>query len=197
MGIIKHIRKLSHALRSDPSKTDNNDDNDDSGPITYANVPTALTDDAPSSPPCLPAPPSEFLLQLPNHPKTPTRELLTPYLAYETWLRKAFANPQTYDKTGEGVLNSHANLVPIYAGHEKHATIRKIDSVKGLVDGETGMDKYIMRLPEEKREEVRKLAITESLGTFEERWEGFTHGELIKLFHQLLEVFVKETRWGH
>jgi hypothetical protein len=114
--------------------------------------------------PILPIPSSDFLSRLSEHPKAPTRELLQPYLAYELRLRKAFAGGDA----GPGGL---ANLVPIYDGHESSFNIRTIDRETG--DGE----KYLMSLPDGKREADGVPAIAASLDEYRKNFEAFTHGQ--------------------
>jgi len=110
----------------------------------------------------LPSPPSELLPYLSKHPNTPTRELLQPYLAYELWLRKGFVRDHPK-------LNGLANLVSIYDGHESTFKIRAIDRETG--DGE----KYMMSLPDDKREHNDMPAIAASL-EYRKNFEAFAHG---------------------
>jgi hypothetical protein len=115
--------------------------------------------------PTLPTPSSQFLSYLSSHPQTPTRELLQPYLSCETWLRQAFAR-------GDGGIDDLANLVPVYDGHEGLFSIRTIDRQKA------DKEKYLMPLPDDKREADGALAITASLQEYRRNFEAFTHGQL-------------------
>ncbi|KAI0419720.1 ankyrin repeat protein [Xylaria grammica] len=113
------------------------------------------------NPPPLPRPPSQFLSHLSNHQRTETRELLQPYLSYETWLRRAFAR-------GDAGIDSFANLVPIYNGCEEAFRIRTLD--RETAD----KGKYIMPLPDDTREEESALAITESKEKYLRNFNGFS-----------------------
>ncbi|KAJ2898504.1 hypothetical protein MKZ38_003854 [Zalerion maritima] len=181
MGIIKSLKRLSHKLSSDRhsqhSQTSNQDehaapslsvladDNGDGKAVEDQHDPLVIAEGEAQG---LPTPISDFIPHLSSYPQTTTRGLLRPYLAYETCLRKAFA------KGDHGVgIDDHANLVPIYDGHEKEVRIRTTDR-----DTRTDEEKYLMPVPDEKREEDGQIVITESLSEYEERWEGFTHAAL-------------------
>ncbi|KAJ8059751.1 hypothetical protein OCU04_011391 [Sclerotinia nivalis] len=112
-----------------------------------------------------PTAPSQFLVHLSKHPDTPTRELLHPYLSYETWLRKVFAKQHTG-------LDSLVGLVSIYDGHESSFKIRTIDHQAAI------NDKYIMPLGKCEQELEGDLAIAGSIARFHENFEAFTHGVL-------------------
>lgn len=113
----------------------------------------------------LPAPPSDFPNLLQKKRDTSARELVPPYLEYETSLRKVFAS----EAKGMG---AKANLVPVYGSHEDLFTIRGVDREKG--DGE----KYLMSLPDSERESEGALAIAPSFEEFERNFDAFTHGWL-------------------
>ncbi|SPO07204.1 uncharacterized protein DNG_09898 [Cephalotrichum gorgonifer] len=113
----------------------------------------------------LPVPPAVFPSLLSKDTKTPARELVGPYLGYETALRKAFAA----DTSGIG---DRANLVPVYDGHESSFVIRTVDREKG--DGE----KYLMPLRDQEREDEGSLAIAPSLEEYKKNVDAFTHGVL-------------------
>ncbi|KAI0964856.1 ankyrin repeat protein [Xylaria arbuscula] len=116
----------------------------------------------------IPRPPSQFLSHLSDHPQIETRELLQPYLAYEAWLRMAFAR-------GDTGIDNFANVVPIYNGCEHAFRIRTID--RETADGE----KYIMPLLDDEREEDSALAITASIEKYWRNFNGFSHGILADL----------------
>ncbi|KAI1464320.1 uncharacterized protein F4812DRAFT_442994 [Daldinia caldariorum] len=113
-------------------------------------------------------PSSHFISHLDKHPKTPTRELVKPYLEYETRLRELFAEPDSQ-------VDDLANLVPIYDGQEHKFKIRTIDR-QGA-----DKDKYILPLKDEQREKDGSLAITQSLAEYRVNLDGFTHGVLARL----------------
>ena len=113
----------------------------------------------------LPAPSSRFPVLLSENPETPTRELVRPYLEYETSLRRAFA-------TGTGGIAEQANLVPVYGGHEELFVIRDVDRKKG------DEGKYLMPLHDKEREGAGSLAIAPSLDEYGMNFDAFTHGRL-------------------
>ncbi|RYO99636.1 hypothetical protein DL766_009363 [Monosporascus sp. MC13-8B] len=119
-------------------------------------------------PPSTPTPSSQFLSHLSNQPRTPTRELVQPYLSYETWLRKAFAR-------GDAGIDGLAGLVPIYDGHETTFRTRAIDRLTA------DREKYLMRLPDDKLEADCAPAIAASLEEYRGNFEAFTHGTLAGL----------------
>ncbi|RYP42706.1 hypothetical protein DL767_000075 [Monosporascus sp. MG133] len=116
-------------------------------------------------PPTTPTPPSQFLSYLSNNRRTPTRELVQPYLSYETWLRRAFAR-------GDAGIAGLAGLVPIYDGHQSKFRIRAIDRLTA------NKEKYLMLLPDDKLEADRAPAIAASLEEYKKNFEAFTHGTL-------------------
>lgn len=116
------------------------------------------------SPTSLHVPSSEFLSHLSKHPEVPTRELLQPYLAYELWLRKAFAK-------GEIKLDHLVNLVPIYDGSESLFKIRTIDRET------SARDKYIMPLKQHEQEVNDAPAIATSFQDYRNNFEAFTRGQ--------------------
>ncbi|GME30087.1 hypothetical protein DL765_002889 [Neofusicoccum parvum] len=113
-------------------------------------------------PPTLPKPSSQFLSRLSKHPRTPTRELLQPYLSYEAWLRKAFAR-------GDAGIDPFANLVPVYDGHESSFKIRNID--RKTADEK----KYLMPLHSYERQTDGEMAITKDLREYKKNFRAFTH----------------------
>ena len=93
----------------------------------------------------LPTPSASFPSLLSRNKGTATRELVLPYLANETALRKAFAGEA-------GGISDDANLVPVYNGHEKLFITLGVDRKTG--DGE----KYLMPLGDRERENDGSLA---------------------------------------
>ncbi|KAF9224651.1 hypothetical protein BS17DRAFT_816863 [Gyrodon lividus] len=113
-------------------------------------------------------PSSQFLSYLSNNPTTPTRELLQPYLSYETWMRKAFAK-------GHAGIDDLANLVPVYDGYESLFRIRTIDHQRA------DKEKYIMPLLDVERKANGAAAIAVSLDQYQRNFDAFTHGALAGL----------------
>lgn len=116
----------------------------------------------------LPAPSASFPSLLSRDKSTATRELVRPYLRYETALRKAFAEGAT------GIADD-ANLVPVYNGDEKLFTIRDVDRKKG------DSKKYLLPLEDRERESDRELAISPSLDEYTKDFDAFTHGWLTRI----------------
>lgn len=118
-------------------------------------------------PPTTPTKPSLFLALLSEDSSadTSTRELVQPYLLYETWLRQAFAKPHIG-------LDGLDGLVSIYDGYERAFKIRNIDREM------TTPDKYIMPFEKRERERDGELAIAGSIEEFHEHFKAFTHGWL-------------------
>ncbi|KAM4060509.1 ankyrin repeat protein [Hirsutella rhossiliensis] len=112
-----------------------------------------------------PTPPSQFLAHLFRNPREPTRELVKPYVSYETGLRKAFAR-------GDAGIDGLAGLVPVYNGAEKSFRIRTVDRQPAT------LSKYIMPLPDDKREANDVPAIAASRDEFMKNFDAFTHSML-------------------
>lgn len=128
----------------------------ESAPIISRKLPKSL--------PTLPLPPSQFISYFAENPEVPIRQLLEPYLTYETWLRLEFAkNPSQAD--------GFENLVSIYDGQEDKLKIRAID--RQTAD----RNKYILPLSKREREKDGSLAITSSLLDYRDNFKGFTRSE--------------------
>ncbi|RYP10378.1 hypothetical protein DL764_000712 [Monosporascus ibericus] len=120
-------------------------------------VPSTLADD----PPTTPTPSSQFLSHLSNHPRTPTRKLVQPYLTYETCLRKACAR-------GHAGIVGLAGLVPIY-GHQSTFRIRAIDRLTA------NREKCLMPLSGDELDADCAPTIAASLEEYRRNFEVFTH----------------------
>lgn len=117
---------------------------------------------------------SKIILELYQKENTnkATNDILIPYLEKEYELRKAFA-------AGDAGIDKLANLVPIYAGHEKNIKTRNVDRELNADD------KYIMRLPEAKLQAEHAMAIVPSLEDYKRNFQGFTHGTPCAQYHQV------------
>lgn len=122
--------------------------------------------DQENSPPATPTTPSRFLSHLSKHPDKPTRQLLQPYLEYETWLRKIFTTP-SFSIGGTG------DLVSVYGWRQSSIRIRTTDR------NETTMARYIMPLKDEQRLPEGVPAIAASFAEFQYQFEAFTHGKVL------------------
>ncbi len=65
----------------------------------------------------------EFIPYLTKHPKTAIGTLLEPFKAFESELRKVYAQQPDH----EAVKDGNVNLVPIFDGHEQELKIRARD----------------------------------------------------------------------
>ncbi|EFX02070.1 ankyrin repeat protein [Grosmannia clavigera kw1407] len=115
----------------------------------------------------LPTPPGDFIGRLASTKNVPARQVVTPYIAYETELRHKFAEGQN--------IPQNANMIPIYDGHE--------NLVKFCHHGRNILDKtkYIMPLPQSLTGNHGDPAITLSLADYRKNFRAFTHG----LFHDM------------
>lgn len=104
-------------------------------------------------------------MHLKRHEKTLTRELLQPYLEYELWLRKAFAQ-------GKATPDGKANLVPLLDESQPRLHIRDADRVKN------DPEKYLMRLPDSSVQPANSPATAKDLDKFKTNFDAFTHGIL-------------------
>ncbi|GIK05037.1 hypothetical protein Aspvir_009136 [Aspergillus viridinutans] len=154
-------RRSSHADPTNPESSRPSPEEQKSNP-SQDNTPLG-------EPPTTPTSPSQFLKRLGDNPSTPTRQLLQPYLAYELWLRKGFARGHP------GVSDGLASLIPIYNGCQNLLTIRNLDRER------EDQAKYLMLVPEEKREENGVLAIVPSIDEYSKNFDAFTHGILAGL----------------
>ncbi|KAL2105980.1 hypothetical protein VUR80DRAFT_7452 [Thermomyces stellatus] len=101
----------------------------------------------------LPTPPSAFPRLPARNAGAAPRELVKPYLEYETSPRKDFA-------AGTERIGRHANLVPVYSRHENLFKIRAAD----LPTGDDG--RYLMPLHEDEWESHGSPAIAPSLDEY-------------------------------
>ncbi|PYH37815.1 uncharacterized protein BO87DRAFT_413209 [Aspergillus neoniger CBS 115656] len=115
--------------------------------------------------PATPTTPSRFLSHLSKHPDKPTRQLLQPYLEYETWLRRQFTTPKP-------TIGGSGDLVSVYAWRQSSLRIRTTDR------NETPAAQYIMPLENEQRLPEGAPAIAASFAEFQYQFEAFTHGVL-------------------
>ncbi|KAI0884918.1 uncharacterized protein GGS22DRAFT_148152 [Annulohypoxylon maeteangense] len=132
---------------------------------------TTSADEEVESAPSLPAPSSQFisyLNQSKENKRTPTRDLVKPYLLYENRPRYEFLRPNA-------TIDALANLVPIYDGQESLFKIRTIDYEKA------DKDLYLMRLRGRQREKKPRLAIAKSFEAYQKNFDAFTHGVLAGL----------------
>lgn len=115
-----------------------------------------------------------FIPYLAKHPNTPIAELLEPYKAFESELRKVYAQ----DPTHEAVRDGSVNLVPIFDGHESELKIRarNLDT-----ETEEGASKYIMTLKDDDRRKDGSSAIVSSFKDFQQNFNLFSESSLADL----------------
>nr|POF05923.1 uncharacterized protein CFP56_53310 [Quercus suber] len=122
--------------------------------------------------PPLPTRPDQFLEHVETHPQTPMPELIKPYLEYDSKLRMIFAQQPNHSATNV------PNVVSVFSGHEKSATIRARD-----LEAESTKEKeqYIMPLKNEDRKAHGSPAIVQSLRDFRGNFNIFSESSLVDL----------------
>jgi hypothetical protein len=110
-------------------------------------------------------PANEFLWELAQNPKKPTRELLQPHLNKEAELRKAFAG-------GDSGVHKLANLVALFTEDDQQQQQLKARNIDRELNQE---DKYIMGLPSSKLLSEHQLATVSSLDDYRCNFDAFTH----------------------
>lgn len=110
-------------------------------------------------------PANDFLRELAQNPKKPTRELLRPHLKKEAELRKAFAR-------GDSGLHKLANLVALFTEDDHEQQQLKARNIDRELNQD---DKYIMSLPSSKLQSEHQLATVSSLDEYRRNFDAFTH----------------------
>ena len=95
--------------------------------------------------PKLPASIEDFISYLSKHPDTPTATLLEPYKAYESELRKVYAQQPTH----EAVKDGKVNLVQLFPHDPKTELKVRARSLETETDDEKS--RYLMTLKKEDR----------------------------------------------
>jgi hypothetical protein len=105
--------------------------------------------------PSLPSSVKNFVPYINGNPDGSIEELLQPFKAFESELRKLYAQHPTHAAVKDG----NVNLVPIFAGHEKEIKIkaRSLES-----ESEEESSKFIMPLKDEDRKPNGAPAIVSS-----------------------------------
>ena len=116
----------------------------------------------------------DFISYLTKNPLTPIPELLKPFNAFESELRKVYAQEPTHESVKDGMVN----VVPIFDGHESELTIRARD-----VDVETDVEtsKYIMALKDNERKKNGSPAVVTSFKDFQQNFNLFSESSLADL----------------
>lgn len=124
--------------------------------------------------PKIPTPVKDFIPYLSKNPDTLIATLLEPYKAYESQLRKVYAQEPTHD----AVKDSEVNLCPMFDGHETELKIRA-RSIETENDEEKS--RYIMSLKEEERKSNGAPAIVSSFKDFQQNFNLFSESSLTDL----------------
>ncbi|KAK6526995.1 hypothetical protein TWF281_010191 [Arthrobotrys megalospora] len=137
--------------------------------------PTAATMSSSESLPSLPVEPASFLSYLAENTGKPVRDLLPPYLEYESKLRTLFAQ----DPSSAVLADNTVGLVPIYTGSGLEANIKV--QARDL-DAETPEQKakYLMELDDKVRKKDGERAIVD-FDEFKKNFTLFSEGALQNL----------------
>ncbi|EPS35574.1 hypothetical protein H072_11052 [Dactylellina haptotyla CBS 200.50] len=123
--------------------------------------------------PALPTEPKAFLEHIGENEGKPLRELVKPYLEYESNLRRLFAQEPDHP----ALVDNLVGLVPLYDGHDDKV---KIQSRNIETESPEEQGRYIMTLDEEERKESGQRAIVDR-ETFIKNFTKFTEGSLANL----------------
>ncbi|KAH8799706.1 hypothetical protein F5884DRAFT_114530 [Xylogone sp. PMI_703] len=116
----------------------------------------------------------DFIPYISKHPDTPISTLVQPFKAFESELRKVYAQEPTH----EAVKDGDVNLIPIFAGHEHELKIR----ARSLsTETEDEKSKYIMSLDDEHRKPSGAPAVVSSLKDFQQNFSLFSESSLCDL----------------
>jgi hypothetical protein len=130
---------------------------------------------APIEIPKLPRAVMDFIPYLSKNPTTPIAELLEPYKAYESELRKVYAQQPDH----EAVKDGKVNLVPLFG--EEHEAELKVRARS--IDTETDDEKsrYLMTLKDEDRKLNGAPAVVSSFKDFQQNFNLFSESSLTDL----------------
>jgi hypothetical protein len=117
---------------------------------------------------------NDFIPYLSKNPETPMSELLEPYKAFESELRKVYAQQPNH----EAVKDGNVNLVPIFAGYEEELKVRARNLCS---ESEYEKSKYIMALKHEDRKPSGVPAVVSSLKDFQQNFNLFSESSLADL----------------
>ncbi|KAK6523146.1 hypothetical protein TWF694_006041 [Orbilia ellipsospora] len=126
--------------------------------------------------PPIPTEPSAFLSYIGQNEDKPLRELVKPYLEYESNLRRIFAQ----EPENEAIADNLVGLVPLYDGHDDKI---KIQSRNVEAESEEAQGCYIMGLEKERKKTGERAVVDQE--TFLRNFDAFTEGSL------------KDLNWNH
>lgn len=116
----------------------------------------------------------DFIPYISKYPDTPLDQLLAPFKAFESELRKIYAQQPTH----VAVSVPNVNLVPIFDGHEKEVTVRA-RSLK--TESEVERSHFIMPLKHGERKKSGSPALVSSFKEFQKNFNLFSESSLIDL----------------
>jgi hypothetical protein len=124
--------------------------------------------------PKLPTEVKDFIPYITKNPQQPIEQLLEPFKAFESELRKVYAQEPTHDV----VQDPNVNLVPIFQGHEKDLKIRARDLAK---ESDEEKSHYIMNLKGDERKATGDAAVVTSFKDFQQNFNLFSESSLMDL----------------
>ncbi|EMR81433.1 putative ankyrin repeat protein [Botrytis cinerea BcDW1] len=129
---------------------------------------------APIDLPSLPAPVNDFISYLCQNPTKNISTIVEPYKAYESELRKIYAQQPDHEAIKDGAVN----LVPIFSGHESDLKVRARDLEN---ESKEESEKYIMPLKEKERRPNGSPAVVGSIKDFQTNFNLFSESSLADL----------------
>jgi hypothetical protein len=124
--------------------------------------------------PKLPTEVKNFIPYITKNPQRSIEQLLQPFKAFESELRKVYAQEPTHD----AVQDPHVNLVPVFDGQEKDVKIRARDLAKESDDEKSH---YIMSLKDDERKATGDAAVVTSFRDFQKNFNLFSESSLMDL----------------
>ncbi|KAI9646276.1 hypothetical protein NHQ30_005717 [Ciborinia camelliae] len=124
--------------------------------------------------PPLPAPVKDSIPYLSQNLSKHVSTIVEPYKAYESELRKVYAQQPDHEAVKDGAVN----LVPIFGGQESHLKVRARDL---KMETKEELDKYIMPLKDEERRPNGSPAVVGSLKDFQTNFNLFSESSLADL----------------
>ena len=125
--------------------------------------------------PKLPASVKDFIPYLSKHPSTPIAMLLEPYKAYESELRKVYAQQPTHEVVQDGKVN----LVPLFP--DGRQTELKVRARSLETETDENKSRYIMALKDDDRKANGSPAIVSSIKDFQQNFNLFSESSLTDL----------------
>lgn len=124
--------------------------------------------------PKIPVPVKDFIPYLTKHPDTAIGEVLEPFKAFESQLRKVYAQQHTHESVKDGKVN----VMPLFDGHESDLKIRA-RSIETETDHEKS--RYLMPLTDKERMPNGAPAIVPSFKDFQQNFNLFSESSLTDL----------------